>query len=130
MNEEIRHEIVRRHQGGASIRRIAEDLDLARPTVRDAVVRWEAERTGPEATPAMPTPRRRASALDAYDEAIRQWLTRYPDITVTRLLEELRATGFTGRYTILRQRIVELRPKPTREPVVRFETDPASQVCS
>ena len=99
MTEEIRHEIVRRHQGGASIRRIAEDLDLARQTVRDAIVHWEAERTGPEASP---TPRRRASALDAYDEAIRQWLQRYPDITVTRLLEELRTQGFTGRYTILR----------------------------
>jgi transposase len=126
MTEEIRHEIVRRRQGGASIRRIAEDLDLARQTVRDAVVRWEAERTGPEASPA-PPPRRRASALDAYDEAIRQWLTRYPDITVTRLLEELRRQGFTGRYTILRQRVETLRPRPTRVPVVRFETDPAAQ---
>src|SRR5450432_571320 len=111
MNAETRHEIVRRHQGGASIRRIAEDLDLARQTVRDVVVRWEAERTGPQATPAMPASRRRASALDAYDAAIRQWLQRYPDITVTRLLEELRAQGFTGQYTILRQRVKQLRPR-------------------
>ena len=44
MTEEIRHEIVRRHQGGASIRRIAEDLDLARQTVRDVIRRWQAER--------------------------------------------------------------------------------------
>jgi transposase len=127
MTEEMRHEIVRRHQGGASIRRIAEDLDLARQTVRDAIVRWEAERTGPEAYPALPTRRRRASALDAYDAAIRQWLQRYPDITVTRLLEELRAQSFTGHYTILRERVKELRPRPTREPVVRFETSMGSQ---
>jgi transposase len=124
MTEEIRHEIVRRHQGGASIRRIAEDLDLARQTVRDAIVRWEAERTGPT---ALPTPRRRASVLDAYDAAIRQLLQRYPDITVTRLLEELRAQGFTGHYTILRERVKELRPRPTREPVTRFETSMGSQ---
>jgi IS30 family transposase len=38
MTEEIRHEIVRRHQGGASIRRIAADLHLARQTVQ-AVIR-------------------------------------------------------------------------------------------
>jgi transposase len=126
MTEEIRHEIVRRHQGGASIRRMAEDLDLARQTVRDVIRRWEAERTGPEAS-AVPVPRRRPSTLDAYDDAIRQWLQRYPDITVTRLLEELRAQGFTGGYTILRERVQELRPRPTREPVVRFETSPGSQ---
>ena len=114
----MRNEIVRRRQGGASIRQIAEDLKLARQTVRDALRRWEAERAGPDA----PTVVRRRSLLDAYDESIRQWLARYPDITVTRLLEELRAQGFTGRYTILADRVKQLRPRPTREPVPRFET--------
>jgi transposase len=127
MTEAIRHEIVRRYQGGASIRRLAEDLNLARQTVREVIRRWEADRIGPDASPAVPTPRRRSSALDAYDDAIRHWLQRYPDITVTRLLEELRAQGFTGRYTILRERVQELRPRPTREPVVRFETSPGAQ---
>ena len=124
MTEETRHEIVRRHQGGASVRRIAGDLGLARQTVRDAIRRWEAGRAGPAATPA---PKRRASVLDGYEDAIRQWLTRHPDITVTRLLEELRATGFTGRYTILRARVNELRPRPSRVPVTRFETPPGEQ---
>jgi transposase len=125
MTEEIRHEIVRRHQGKASVRQIARDLHLARPTVQAVLRRWQAERTGPEASPAMH--RRRPSTLDAHDDAIRQWLQRYPDITVTRLLEELRAQGFTGRYTILRERVQQLRPRPTREPVVRFETEPGAQ---
>src|SRR6185437_4711518 len=123
MTEATRHEIIRRHQGGASIRQIAADLHLARQTVQAAIRRWESERT--DASPAPAT--RRPSALDAYDDAIRQWLTRYPDITVTRLLEELRRLGFTGRYTILRERVRELRPRPSREPVVRFETDPGAQ---
>ena len=127
MNEQIRHEIVRRHQGGASIRRIAQDLNLARQTVRAVIHRREADRAGPEAPPAMSAPRRRSSVLDAYDDALRQWLQRYPDITVTRLLEELRAQGFTGRYSILRERVKELRPRPPREPVVRFETAPGAQ---
>jgi transposase len=124
MNEEMRNEIVRRRQGGASIRQIAADLGLARQTVRDAIRRWQAERAGPD-TPTVP--RRRSSLLDAYDESLRQWLDRYPDITVTRLLEELRAQGFTGRYTILRDRVQQLRPRPTREPVPRFETPPGVQ---
>jgi transposase len=124
MTEEIRHEIVRRHQGGSSIRRIARDLLLARQTVQAVLRRWDAERIGPAPSAV---PRRRPSALDAYDDAIRQWLARYPDITVTRLLEELRAVGFTGRYTILYERVRALRPQPLRDPVVRFETDPAAQ---
>ena len=126
MTEATRHEIIRRHQGGASIRSIAEEMKLARQTVQAVIRRWESERTDPAASPS-PVPSRRPSSLNAYDETIRQWLQRYPDITVTRLLEELRTVGFTGRYTILRERVQELRPRPTREPVVRFETDPGAQ---
>jgi transposase len=124
MTEATRHEIVRRHQGGASIRRIAADLGLARQTVRAAIRRWHAERdgTGPAATP-----HRRSSKLDAFDDAIRQWLARYPDITVTRLLQELRAQGYPGRYTILRERVNQLRPRADRSPVERFETEPGAQ---
>jgi len=126
MNEDLRNEIVRRRQGGASVRQIALDLGLARQTVREVIRRREAERiAAPGAAPA--PPRRRSSLLDAYDDRIRQWLDRYPDITTTRLLEELRAQGFTGRYTILRERVKQLRPRPTREPVVRFETSPGRQ---
>jgi transposase len=128
MNESTRHEIVSRHQDGASIRSIAEDLDLARQTVRDVIRRWHADRVGANPSAALPTPpQRRASLLDAFDDAIRQWLERYPDITVTRLLQELRAQGYPGQYTILRTRVKELRPRPTREPVERFETLPAGQ---
>ena len=124
MTDETRHEIVRRHQGGASVRRIASELGLARQTVRAAIRRWHADRAG-LAPPA--APRRRASLLDAFDGAIRGWLDRYPDITVTRMLEELRAQGYPGRYTILRERVNQLRPRPTREPVERFETEPGAQ---
>jgi transposase len=123
MSEEIRHEIVRRHQEGASIRQIARELGLARQTVSDTLRRWQAERAAANPTGALPAqPQRRSRLLDAYDDAIRQWLERYPNISVIRLLEELRAQGFSGQYTILRTRVNELRPRPNREPVVRFET--------
>lgn len=127
MNEDLRNEIVRRRQGGASIRQIADDLELARQTVREAIKRWEADRTADSSPSTLPRSPRRKRLLDAYEERIQQWLARYPDITVTRLLEELRAQGFTGRYTVLRDRVAQLRTRPHREPVVRFETSAGAQ---
>jgi transposase len=124
MNEEIRHEIVRRWQQKASMRRIAGDLGLARDTVKSVIRRWEAERTGQGSTaPAT----RRPSLVDPFHETIRQLLGRYPEITIQRILEELRLQGFTGGRSIVRERVLELRPQPTREPVVRFETSPGQQ---
>ncbi|HKI37623.1 MAG TPA: IS21 family transposase [Gemmataceae bacterium] len=125
MNEELRHEIVRRRQGGASMRRIARDLGLTRETVQSVLRRWQAERAGQESADGVPA--RRPSRLDPYNETIRQLLARYPDVTIVRVFQELRAQGFTGGLTVVRERVLELRPQPLREPVRRFETLPGVQ---
>jgi len=124
MNEELRNEIVRRHQGGASMRKIARDLGVARDTVPAVLRRWHAERAGQASSAAEP---RRPSLLDPFNDAILQLLKRYPDITCTRVFEELRAQGFTGGMTIVRARVLELRPQPQHQPVERFETAPGAQ---
>jgi transposase len=125
MNEELRNDIVRRRQGGASLRRIAKDLGVARDTVQGVIRRWEAARAGQDA--ATPLRARRPSLVDPFTDTIRQLLARYPDITSTRVFEELRSCGFTGGMSIVRERLLELRPQPLREPVVRFETPPGAQ---
>jgi transposase len=124
MNDELRHEIVRRRQGGASLRRIARELGLARETVQNVIRRWEAEREGGD---GRPTRHRRPSQVDPFEGTIRQLLERYPDITIVRVFEELRAAGFRGGLTIVRERVLQLRPQPLREPVVRFETAVGAQ---
>src|SRR2546430_9182087 len=107
MNEALRQEIVRRRQGGAALRRIARDLGLARETVPNVIRRWEAERAGGDGRPSQ---RRRPSPVDPFAGTIRELLTRYPDITIVRVFEELRAKGFTGGLTIVRERVLQLRP--------------------
>jgi transposase len=122
MTELTRNEIVRRFRAGASIRRIARELGLARNTVRQALRQIEAHRAGD-----CPDPKRRPSLLDPYEPVIGELLARYPELNATRLLEELRQRGFTGGYTVVRQRLRELRPPTALAPVIRFETAPGLQ---
>jgi transposase len=123
MNELTRNEIVRRWQAGASLRAIARDLGLARNTVRRAFTDAQAARAG---QPAEASPRR-ASLLDSYETVIEELFGRYPDMTATRLFEELRGRGFAGGYTIVRERVSQRRGQPAPQPVVRFETAPGAQ---
>src|SRR4029077_9371496 len=83
----------------------------------------EARRAGLEGSPI----RRRPSRLDPYEPIIQELLSRYPDLTAVRLLEELRERGFTGGYTVVRQRLGVLRPRRAPLPVIRFETAPGAQ---
>src|SRR5262249_43233770 len=70
---------------------------------------------------------RRGSQLDAHVAAITDLLARYPDITTQRIHEELRRLGYQGSYSLLSQRVRELRPRPVIQPVQRFETAPGEQ---
>ncbi len=128
MNEAVQNAIVERRQGGASQRAIARQLGLSRDSVARVLAQVAAARAGQvPASQLPPTPQRRPSLVDAYEPVLRELLARYPDITARRLFEELRARGFTGQYTIVRQRVERLRPRPSKEPVLRFETAPGAQ---
>lgn len=49
------------------------------------------------------------------------------DLSSVRVLEELRAIGYAGGYTILKQFVRGFRPKSGRRPHERFETEPGEQ---
>jgi transposase len=125
MTEATRHEIVQRHQQGASRRAIARELGITRGAVARVLAQVQAQRDG-QAAP-LPKPRRRGSILDAYEPILKELLAKYPDLTVERALQELQARGFRGHYTIVRQRMRLLRPRAAAAPVARFETGPGQQ---
>jgi transposase len=62
--------------------------------------------------------------LERFKPLIQARLTEYPQLSGVRLLAEIRAAGYQGGVTQLRQYLATLRPPP--EPIIRFET-PAGQ---
>jgi transposase len=128
MNQQIANDIIHRHQGGQSIRGIATDLSISRRRV-SRVIRLQRQRRQEESiTPELRRPvTQHASKLDGFEPMIQQLLDRYPKISVTRLLEELRQAGYEGAYTILRERVKQLRACPTKPLVIRFETSAGAQ---
>jgi transposase len=72
-------------------------------------------------------PKRRQSVLDRFEQDIHGLLQEYPDLTGVRLHEKLRARGFEGGYTIIKDYLRRVRPRPTVELVERFETQPGKQ---
>jgi transposase len=70
--------------------------------------------------------RRKGSLLDAFRPLIRK-LVLEEELTAERVLEEIRAVGYRGGYTILREYIRGFRPRPIRRAHERFETEPGEQ---
>jgi len=125
MTEVERAEVVRRWYRGGSFRGIARALGVNRKTVAAVIESHQKKRAQPVLAVAVPA--RRKSTFDPYVAQIEMLLERYPDLTAVRLHEELSAAGFKGGYTIVKQRLRQMRPRPVVEPVIRFETGPGIQ---
>ena len=113
---------------GLPVAAIARELGVDRRTIH----RWKAAgelQPDPE-TGHLPHKERRAPQsckLDPYKEIIRTRLAEYPELSAVRLLEEVKAAGYTGGLTQLKVFVQKVRPRSEPEPVIRFETEPAHQ---
>jgi transposase len=129
--DHVHNEIIHRWQGGQSLRGIARDLAVSRWQVSETIRRHRAARADgsvDSSNSALPPPAgQRGSKLDAFEPLISQLLERYPRLTATRLFEELKTHGYTGGYTIVRQRLKQQRGRPHKPLVERFETAPGAQ---
>jgi transposase len=106
---------------GKGIREIARMLGVSRNTVR-RYLRSEGLRRYERAA--------RPSKLDPYKNYVDERVKHAaPDwIPATVLLRELKALGYRGAYSILKDYLTTLRPVATPEPVMRFETEPGRQM--
>jgi len=110
-------DIVSLHRQGLSMRAISARLGISRNTVRAAL-----RRDGP------PGRRDRAlpSKLDPYKDYLLARLADYPELSAAALAEEIRALGYGGGLSILKEFTYPYRRR-RKEPVVRFETPPGRQ---
>ena len=69
----------------------------------------------------------RPAKLAPYKPIIEARLATYPELSAVRLFDEVRAAGYRGGMTQLRDYVARVRPRPEPEPLVRFETAPGWQ---
>jgi len=110
---------------GLSKAAIARRLGVSRRVVHYWIASGQLERDLDAAPTRTTTPR--VTKLAKYTSIITDRLTTYPELSAVRLFEEIRAAGYTGGITQLRDYVGRVRPRPEPEPIVRFETPPAHQ---
>jgi transposase len=106
---------------GLTIAAIALQTGLDRKTVRKYVAR------GLEPPVYSPRPRR-PTVLASYEAYLRERIAAVPELTGRRLLREIRALGYAGGYTVLKDFLRSVRPAdPPPGYERRFETPPGRQ---
>jgi transposase len=104
---------------------IARQLDVSRRVVYHWIATGQLER---DLGGTVPWVRRgHPVRLEPYKPIIEARLATYPALSAVRLFDEVRAAGYLGGITQLRDFVARVRPRPEPEPVVRFETAPGLQ---
>jgi transposase len=120
--EELVYQVVTLESQGMSRRAISRALGVSRNTVR-RILKEHTKARKTKGRPALSPTREHAprpSKLDIFRPKVDELLSTYPDITAQRVLERLQEAGFDGGYTIVRELVKTLRPKP--QPAVSLPT--------
>jgi transposase len=123
LSDELKEEIVRLNEMKISIRKIGEATNLGRKIVRRVL----AEKGLLENPPPRPRLPEGAGKLDPFRERIREKMDK--NLTVSRILREIRQAGYKGGRTILADYIRKNRiaPPPKKRVWRRFETAPGEE---
>ena len=119
----LRHYLER----GLTKAEVARELGVSRRTVYHWIATGQLDRDLDKA-PVRYTPRPAVGRrIDQFRGMIDARLVEFPKLTATRLFDEVRAAGYVGGYTQLKDYVRQVRPRPPADPVVRFETPPGHQ---
>jgi len=106
---------------------VAEMLGVGRRTVHRWIHTGQLDRDlSPETVhygPRPPVP----TKIDPYKAIILARMEEFPELSAVRLLQEIKAAGYPGGYTQVKEYVRTVRPQPPEEPIVRFETPPGHQ---
>ncbi|HPE41854.1 MAG TPA: IS21 family transposase [Thermotogota bacterium] len=64
------------------------------------------------------------SKLEAYRDYLKERLKEYPELTAVVLYKEIARQGYTGKMSILRELVSDLRCRGKKPEVLRYETEP------
>jgi transposase len=119
----LRHYLEQGTNKSALARQLGVSRDTIHRWIRDGDLDRDLDATPVQYGPRAPVP----TKLDAYKPIIAARLAVYPELSSVRLLDEIRAAGYAGRYTQLKAFVHRVRPTPPPEPVIRFETPTGRQ---
>ena len=119
----LRHYLKR----GVSKAELSRRFGVSRRTIHRWVESGQLDRDLSSAA-AQYSPRPRvAHKLDPYKELIEVRLGEFPKLSAKRLFDEVRAAGYDGGYSRVRDYVREVRPREPLEAPVRFETPAGHQ---
>ncbi len=105
---------------------LAEKLGVSRRTIYHWIASGHLERDADDEAVCYKARPSVDCKIDAYRGIIEARLAAYPRLSAIRLYDEIRATGYEGGYTQVKDYVRRVRPTVT-DPVVRFETPPGRQ---
>ena len=112
---------------GVSKAELSRRFGVSRRTIHEWVVTGQLDRDLSSGvlrySPRPPVPHK----LDPYRAIIDSRLEEFPGLSAQRLFDEIRAAGYPGGYSRVRDYVRAARPCPAAEPVVRFETPAGHQ---
>ena len=112
---------------GVSKAELSRRFGVSRRTIHEWVVTGQLDRDlssgGSRYSPRPRVPHK----LDPYAGIIDSRLEEFPGLSAQRLFDEVRAAGYPGGYSRVRDYVRAVRPREAPEPVVRFETPAGRQ---
>ena len=112
---------------GVSKAELSRRFGVSRRTIHHWIATGQLDRDLAAGAAGAAPRRRRAQKLDPYKGIIDARLEEFPRLSAQRLFDEVRAAGYPGGYSRVRDYVGQVRPRGPVEPAVRFETPPGKQ---